>query len=148
MTTEYEEFLAYTKKGFTNIPVIRTFLFNDENIIDIYWRLTNNLPQSFILETLLQNSSNTEDTATIIGFDCQKMISCQGFDDGYENKVTVNNKIIEQNNQNPLDFLSEYIKNWQQPEQLELPNVFLGGLVGYFGFETICFIEKKIKKNQ
>jgi anthranilate synthase component I len=43
----------------------------------------------------------------------------------------------------PLDFIGEFKARYRMPEVEGLPR-FTGGLVGYFGYETVCYIEPRL----
>jgi anthranilate synthase component 1 len=53
--------------------------------------------------------------------------------------------IFTENNSDPLGFIDKYLANYKTPENLDLPR-FSGGLAGYFGYETIHYIEPKLIK--
>src|SRR5690606_33107201 len=44
---------------------------------------------------------------------------------------------------NPLDFVKEYQARFRTPPYQGLPR-FTGGLAGYFGYETIRYIERRL----
>ena len=78
---------------------------------------------------------------TFIGLPCQTRIRVRA------NQVTVENDqgILEQvNDVNPLDFIETYQQRFKVPEIDGLPR-FSGGLVGYFGYETIRYIETHLE---
>ena len=53
--------------------------------------------------------------------------------------------IFTENNSDPLGFIDQYLGNYKTPKDLDLPR-FSGGLAGYFGYETIHYIEPKLIK--
>ena len=56
-------------------------------------------------------------------------------------------EIIE--SEDPLSWISDYQLRWGNPpwviEELDLPK-FTGGLVGYFGYDTIQYVEPRVAK--
>ena len=46
---------------------------------------------------------------------------------------------------NPLDFIDKFMDQFKAPQNLDLPR-FSGGLAGYFGYETIQYIEPRLSK--
>ena len=47
--------------------------------------------------------------------------------------------------ENPLDFIDRFMGDFKVPTDLDLPR-YSGGLAGYFGYETIKYIEPKLCK--
>src|SRR5439155_15092649 len=47
---------------------------------------------------------------------------------------------------NPLDFVAEYHNRFKVALRPGLPR-FCGGLAGYFGYDTVRYIEKKLEKS-
>ena len=78
---------------------------------------------------------------SIIGLPSKKRIVIR--DDVIE--VIDQNKVIQKEaTQNPFDFIQEYLSQFKVPSDIELPR-FAGGLAGYFGYETIQYIESRLK---
>jgi anthranilate synthase component 1 len=78
---------------------------------------------------------------SIIGLPSKKRIVIR--DDVIE--VIDQNKVIQKEvTQNPLDFIQDYLTQFKVPSDIELPR-FAGGLAGYFGYETIQYIESRLK---
>jgi anthranilate synthase component 1 len=80
---------------------------------------------------------------SIIGLPAKKIISVTG----EIIKITENSKLIDKYNTNdPLKEI-EKIQQSYKVAQIEGMPRFSGGLVGYFGYETIRYIEPKLNKN-
>jgi len=62
------------------------------------------------------------------------------------NEVVLDGRIIESNQDNPLDFIDAYFKRFKVAPQTNLPR-FCGGLAGYFGYDTVRYIEKRLAKH-
>jgi len=61
------------------------------------------------------------------------------------NEVMIDEKVVETNQDNPLDFIDSYFKRFKAAPQANLPR-FCGGLAGYFGYDTVRYIEKRLAK--
>jgi anthranilate synthase component 1 len=61
-------------------------------------------------------------------------------------EVLFNDKVIETNHDNPLDFVDAYFKRFKVAVQPGLPR-FCGGLAGYFGYDTVRYIESRLAKH-
>jgi anthranilate synthase component 1 len=60
-------------------------------------------------------------------------------------EVVRDGKVIETAAGNPLDFMAAYQKRFKVALRPGLPR-FCGGLAGYFGYDTVRHIEKKLEK--
>ena len=109
-----------------------------ETPLSIYQKLAN-LPFSYLLESV--EGGERFGRYSIIGLPSKKRIVIR--DDVIE--VIDQNKVIEkETTQNPLNFIQNYLSQFKVPHDLDLPR-FAGGLAGYFGYETIQYIEARLK---
>jgi len=60
--------------------------------------------------------------------------------------VLTDGKVVETNSDNPLDFVDSYFKRFKVAVQPGLPR-FCGGLAGYFGYDTVRYIESRLAKH-
>ena len=66
---------------------------------------------------------------------------------GQELRVFENGELTEQRvTADPLDEVRRFAQDYRVPELSELPR-FNGGLVGYFGYDTVSYIEPGLGKN-
>jgi anthranilate synthase component 1 len=133
-----DKFNSYKAEGFNFIPLVKSFDVGHETPLSIYQKLAN-LPFSYLLESV--EGGERFGRYSIIGLPSQKRIVIRG--DVIE--VIDQNKVIEKEiTQNPLNFIQNYLSQFKVPHDLELPR-FAGGLAGYFGYETIQYIEARLK---
>ena len=137
-----EKITTYFKQGFNHIPVFRVLDMMDDNALLAYQKLMD-APYSYLFESS-QDSGNKWGRYSIIGLNAQTVIKV--FD--FSIKIYQNKKLIEtiENNANPLDWIENYQKKFNVPKIPTLPD-FYGGLVGYFGYESVRYIEPKLAKN-
>ena len=57
--------------------------------------------------------------------------------------MVTNGQVVETHQGNPLDFVSDYQKRFKVALREGMPR-FCGGLAGYFGYDTVRYIEKKL----
>jgi anthranilate synthase component 1 len=69
-----------------------------------------------------------------------------GTSDAPLTEVLFNDKVVESNHDNPLDFVDAYFKRFKVAVQPGLPR-FCGGLAGYFGYDTVRYIESRLAKH-
>ena len=133
-----DKFNSYKAEGFNFIPLVKSFDVGHETPLSIYQKLAN-LPFSYLLESV--EGGERFGRYSIIGLPSQKRIVIRG--DVIE--VIDQNQVIEkETTQNPLNFIQNYLSQFKVPHDLELPR-FAGGLAGYFGYETIQYIEARLK---
>jgi anthranilate synthase component I len=136
-----DKFNTYKAEGFNFIPLVKSFDVGYETPLSIYQKLAN-LPFSYLLESV--EGGERFGRYSIIGLPSKKRIVIR--DDVIE--VIDQNKVIEkETTQNPLNFIQNYLSQFKVPHDLELPR-FAGGLAGYFGYETIQYIEARLRHKQ
>jgi anthranilate synthase component 1 len=134
-------FNAYKDEGFNFIPLVKSFDVGHETPLSIYQKLAN-LPFSYLLESV--EGGERFGRYSIIGLPAKKRIVIRG--DIIE--VVDEHKVIQkETSQNPLDFIQNYLSQFKVPHDLDLPR-FAGGLAGYFGYETIQYIESRLKQKK
>ncbi|QDC51593.1 anthranilate synthase component I [Candidatus Methylopumilus universalis] len=133
-----DKFNTYKAEGFNFIPLVKSFDVGHETPLSIYQKLAN-LPFSYLLESV--EGGERFGRYSIIGLPSKKrIVIC---DDVIE--VIDQNQVIEkETTQNPLNFIQNYLSQFKVPHDVELPR-FAGGLAGYFGYETIQYIEARLK---
>jgi anthranilate synthase component I len=133
-----DKFNTYKAEGFNFIPLVKSFDVGHETPLSIYQKLAN-LPFSYLLESV--EGGERFGRYSIIGLPSKKRIVIR--DDVIE--VIDQNQVIEkETTQNPLNFIQNYLSQFKVPHDLELPR-FAGGLAGYFGYETIQYIESRLR---
>ena len=121
------------------MPVSREILADMETPLSVYKKLADG-PFSYLFESV--EGGDKWARYSFIGLPAKKIISLSGnvieiVEDG---KVTDS---IESND--PLKFIEDYQKKVTIEEVEGLPK-FNGGLVGYFGYDCVRYIEKKTSK--
>jgi anthranilate synthase component 1 len=106
--------------------------------LSIYLKLANQ-PYTYLLESV--QGGERFGRYSIIGLASSTRIAVYG------EKVLVltGHRIAERaENVNPLDFVAEYLTRFKAPPAAGLPR-FTGGLVGCFSYDTVRYVEKKLK---
>ncbi|MEO1962808.1 MAG: chorismate-binding protein, partial [Cycloclasticus sp.] len=132
-----EQFKQYADQGYNNIPLMKTILADLETPLSAYMKLAN-APYSYLFESV--EGGENWGRYSIIGLPCKDVV-----------KITGQTIVLESNgvaidtlsSNAPLDWVREYAATFKIPEVDGLPR-FSGGLVGYFGYETIHYIEPKV----
>lgn len=125
-------------KTYNTIPVMYTFSADTQTPINIYRALSSHSENSFILESV--NNGAQWDRYSYIGSSPKQEIKISG------NQATVRtgNKIETFEVEQPITFLKERMAEYKAPVLDNAPS-FTGGLLGYFGYDTVRYMEPKLK---
>jgi len=138
-TLTKKEFEGYKERGFNRIPLVLESFADLDTPLSVYAKLANQ-PYSYLLESV--EGGDKFGRYSIIGLPSKLRIQIN------DNKILVleGNKIKKEiDDENPLDFIDNFMANFKVPTDLDLPR-YSGGLAGYFGYETIKYIEPKLCK--
>jgi anthranilate synthase component 1 len=139
-TLTKEEFEGYKERGFNRIPLVLESFADLDTPLSVYAKLANQ-PYSYLLESV--EGGDKFGRYSIIGLPSKLRIQIN------DNRILVleGDKIKKEiDDENPLDFIDNFMANFKVPTDLDLPR-YSGGLAGYFGYETIKYIEPKLCKN-
>ena len=144
---QYEEFLALEKKGFNRIPLVKEVLADLETPLSLYVKLTQafGLKNTYLLESVL--GGERFGRFSFIGLPAKTVLRTVGTPDAPLTEVLLDDQVIETNHDNPLDFVDAYFKRFKVAVQPGLPR-FCGGLAGYFGYDTVRYIESRLAKHK
>ncbi len=125
--------------GYQRIPLKRTILADLETPLSVYVKLAAKQPFTYLLESV--EGGETWARYSIIGLGAEKIIKVYG----KQISISEKGRLLEQfEHADPLEWISEYQHSLKIPEpDADLP-VFTGGLVGYFGYDSIRYIEPKL----
>ncbi len=128
---EYQQQLA---AGYTHIPLVQELLADMDTPLSIYLKLANK-PFSYLLESVVNGERFGR--YSFIGLPCDTYLKITGnLTEVYQQAA-----VIETHRGNPLPFIEQFQSRYKTPNIDHLPR-FTGGLVGYFGYETIYHFEQ------
>ncbi|MEO9748032.1 MULTISPECIES: anthranilate synthase component I [Marinobacter] len=133
-----EQFAELAKAGFNRIPVYREVLADLDTPLSTYFKLASG-PYSYLFESV--QGGEKWGRYSIIGLPSREVLKV------YDHTVTItrDDKVIEETTvDDPLAFVEDYQARFNAPDLEELPR-FNGGLVGYFGYDTVRYIEKRLR---
>lgn len=139
-TINESEFNALAAQGYNRIPLVLETFADLDTPLSLYLKLANQ-PFSYLLESV--QGGERFGRYSIIGLPAKTRIVAHG------RKVEVweDYRVVEQvEDTNPLDFVKAYQARFKTPPYEGLPR-FTGGLAGYFGYETVRYIEKRLADN-
>lgn len=127
------------QQNYTRIPVWRTVLADLDTPLSVYLKLADG-SDSFLFESV--EGGETWGRYSIIGLPCRKRytingktLSCSDF----------GREVWTEDCDDPLQRIEQLRAEFHVPDLEELP-VFSGGLVGYFGYETVELLEPRLAR--
>ncbi|MBV1881651.1 MAG: anthranilate synthase component I [Pseudomonadales bacterium] len=133
-----EQFQAFVDQGFNRIPVMREVLADLDTPLSTYLKLANG-PYSYLFESV--EGGEKWGRYSIIGLPCRTILKVYG----YKVLIEKDGKVVEERQvEDPLAFVEQYQSEFRVPELEILPR-FTGGLVGYFAYDIVKYIEKRLK---
>jgi anthranilate synthase component 1 len=131
------EFKALAAAGFNRVPVILETFADLDTPLSIYVKLAHE-PYTYLLESVV--GGERFGRYSFIGLAASSRLEVRGYDcaeieNGRETQRT--------HAEDPLAFVQSYLDRYRTAKDERLPR-FCGGLVGYFGYETVQYIEKRV----
>ncbi|RMA80126.1 anthranilate synthase component I [Umboniibacter marinipuniceus] len=133
-----ETFYQFGRQGYNYVPLVREVVADLDTPVSCYLKLANH-PYSFLFESV--EGGEKWGRYSIIGLPCEQVLKV------YEQRVEItHNGVLQEAFEvaNPLDYIDEYRHQFKVPEIEGLPR-FHGGLVGYFSYDTVRFVEPKLQ---
>ncbi|UTW14219.1 anthranilate synthase component I [Marinobacterium rhizophilum] len=132
-----EQFSDLAAQHYNRIPVMRTVLADLDTPLSTYMKLAD-APYSYLFESV--EGGEKWGRYSIIGLPCRTLLKVCG----HEVSISTDGAIVEQMTvEDPLDFVEQFQARYRVPDLPHLPR-FNGGLVGYFGYDTVRYIEKRL----
>ena len=146
MITELE-FKSLASQGYNRIPLMLEAFADLETPLSLYLKLAHtkdNGKFSFLLESVV--GGERFGRYSFIGLPARTLLRASGFGAEAKTEVVCDGSVIETATGNPLDFIEQYQKRFKVALRPGLPR-FCGGLAGYFGYDAVRYIEKKLEKS-
>ncbi|WP_431066050.1 anthranilate synthase component I [Methylotuvimicrobium sp.] len=133
-----EQFKQHARQGYNRIPISREILADLDTPLSAYLKLADG-PYSYLFESV--HGGEQWGRYSIIGLPCRTVVKVIG----NEIRVERDGETIEiLIHENPLVWIEAFKDRYKVPDIEGSPR-FNGGLVGYFGYETIGYIEPRLK---
>lgn len=132
-----EQFDQYAQQGYNRIPVSREVLADLDTPLSAYLKLADGA-YSYLFESV--HGGEQWGRYSIIGLPCKTVVKITG----NQISLEINGRQEETaTDENPLLWIEQFKSRYNVPDIADLPR-FNGGLVGYFGYETIAYIESRL----
>jgi anthranilate synthase component I len=141
------EFKSLNAQGYNRIPLMLEAFADLETPLSLYLKLaysTQAGKHSFLLESVV--GGERFGRYSFIGLPARTLVRASGFGANAVTEVVTDGIVVETSKVNPLDFISDYQKRFKVALRPGLPR-FCGGLAGYFGYDAVRYIEKKLEKS-
>ncbi|WP_049623707.1 anthranilate synthase component I [Frateuria defendens] len=132
-----DTFDALAAQGHTRIPLVREVFSDLDTPLSVYLKLADG-PYTFLFESV--EGGATWGRYSMIGLPARRVYRLRG----HELEVEDAGEVIERRHlDDPLAEIERLRQQYDVPRLPDLP-LFTGGLVGYFGFETVGYIEPRL----
>ena len=164
------EFKSLSAQGFNRIPLMAEAFADLETPLSLYLKLAFStqvdVPEgshaspnaagsaiaagrpggaySFLLESVV--GGERFGRYSFIGLPARTLVRASGFGEAALTEVVTDGVVVETSRVNPLDFIAAYQQRFKVALRPGLPR-FCGGLAGYFGYDAVRYIEKKLEKS-
>jgi len=134
------EFKSLSTQGYNRIPLIAEAFADLETPLTLYLKLAQTQDagrNSFLLESVV--GGERFGRYSFIGLPASTLVRSMG----ERTEVVRNGQVLESATGNPLDFIAEFQSRFKVALRPGMPR-FCGGLAGYFGYDTVRHIEKRL----
>ena len=135
-----QEFAALAAQNYNRIPVSLEVLADLETPLSAYRKLAEG-PYSYFFESV--QGGEKWGRYSIIGLPCRTVLKVFG----YRAEIWVDGELTESSEvEDPLAYTEAFQLRYASAPQADLP-VFHGGLVGYFGYDIVRYVEPRLQKS-
>jgi anthranilate synthase component 1 len=134
------EFKSLAAQGYNRIPLIAEAFADLETPLSLYLKLAqqqNGGKNTFLLESVV--GGERFGRYSFIGLPASTLLRSYG----RRIEVVRDGAVVETSEGNPLDFIAEFQARFRVAILPGMPR-FCGGLAGYFGYDTVRHIEKRL----
>ncbi|AGA92306.1 anthranilate synthase component I [Thioflavicoccus mobilis 8321] len=132
-----EAYRALAEQGYNRIPLVREVLADLDTPLSVYLKLADS-PFSYLLESV--HGGEKWGRYSLIGLPCRTHLEVRG----RQVQVIDGGRVVEEVEvDDPLAWIAAFQGRFRVAEHPGLPR-FTGGLVGYFGYDIIRYIEPKL----
>lgn len=134
------EFEKLAAQGYNRIPLLREALADLDTPLSAYLKLADG-PYAYLFESV--QGGEKWGRYSIIGLPCRTVLRVFG----HEISVEKDGEIAETARaDDPLAWIETFQARYKVPEIAGMPR-FTGGMVGYFGYDTVRYIEPRLANN-
>ena len=130
-----EQLQTYHDAGYNRVPMVREVLADLDTPLSAYRKLATG-PYTYLFESV--QGGERWGRYSMIGLPAKEVIRIHG------NRIEVANAFASEIHEgDPIAFIEDYRQQFRAPEVPGLPR-FNGGLVGYFGYDSVRYFEPRL----
>ena len=135
-------------QGYNRIPLTAQAFADLETPLSLYLKLTcapgsfEPAANTFLLESVV--GGERFGRFSFMGLPARTLVRASGFGAQAVTEVVTDGVVVETSRVNPLDFIAGYQQRFKVANQQGMPR-FCGGLAGYFGYDAVRYIERKLE---
>ena len=134
-----ENYIRLLDEGYNHIPIVRELFADLDTPLSCYIKVARG-SFSYLLESASQGGQKWS-RYSVVGLPSKKILRVSGNNITIEENQQVIKSVISED---PLSYVEAFKQEYKYPELPNLP-IYTGGLVGYFGYDTVRYVEKKLK---
>lgn len=134
---DHSEFNRLARDGYNRIPVYREVLADLDTPLSVYLKLVDS-PNAYLLESV--EGGERWGRYSIIGLPSRTVLRVRGHELTRETDGRVTERLEIDD---PLSEIQRWLAGFSAPRLPSLPK-FTGGLVGYFGYDTVRYLEPRL----
>src|SRR3954463_5174584 len=134
------EFKALAAQGYNRIPLLAEAFADLETPLSLYLKLAYGADggkHSFLLESVV--GGERFGRYSFIGLPARTLLRTRNG----VSEVVRDGTVVETHEGDPLEFIQQFQSRFKVAQRPGLPR-FAGGLAGYFGYDAVRYIEKKL----
>src|SRR5689334_9406408 len=135
------EFNRLAAAGYNRAPIVLETFADLDTPLSIYLKLANR-PYSYLLESVV--GGERFGRYSFIGLPADTRIEVRG---DVCAEFRSGQRVAAKQFADPLAYVNDYLAQFKVAQDASLPR-FCGGLVGYFGYDTVRYIEKRLASTQ
>lgn len=132
-----EQLQLFAHEGYSRVPLYRELMADLDTPLSVYLKLAQG-PYSFLFESFEQ--AEKWGRYSIVGLPCSTVIKVQAHHITLEHKGV---PVEQVSTADPLAWIADFQQQFSVPTLPQLP-AFIGGLVGYFSYDTARYIEPRL----
>lgn len=132
-----EQFTALAAQGYNRVPLHREVLADFDTPLSAYRKLAE-APYSYLFESV--EGGEKWGRYSIVGLPCRERVQVYG---SRVERWLDGERVSAEESADPLAWIERYQAGFKSPAQEALP-VFHGGLVGYFAYDAVRYVEPRL----
>lgn len=137
----HEQFQTLVGQGYNRIPLVAQCYADLDTPLSVYLKLAN-AQNTFLLESVVGGERSGR--YSFIGLPSETVIEVIEHKSRVLKNRGPSQELLEEHLGDPLTFIEQFSKRFKVPLLAEMPR-FFGGLAGYFGYDSVRYMEPKLE---